>query len=104
MSDYKFIGLEKSTNKDKKYMAIFQNKKTGRNKTVHFGASGYEHFTEGHLDEKRKKRYLERHKKNENWNNPLTAGYWSAKMLWQYKTYNEALKNIKKDLKEKGYL
>jgi hypothetical protein len=104
MSDYKFIGLEKSTNKEKKFMAIFQNKKTGRNKTIHFGAAGYENYTEGHLDEERKKRYLERHKKNENWDNPLTAGYWSAKYTWQYKTYKEALKHILSDLKKKGYL
>lgn len=103
MSEYKFIGLEKSSNATKKFMAIFQNKKTGRTKKIHFGAAGYEHFTEGHLDEERKKRYFERHKKNENWNEPLTAGYWALKMLWEYKTYKEALKHIKKDLKKAGY-
>ena len=30
-------------------------------KIVRFGTIGYEHCTEGHLDEKRKERYLMRH-------------------------------------------
>ena len=31
---------------------------TNDNKKVYFGASGYEHFTEGHLDERRKLVYI----------------------------------------------
>ena len=36
---------------------------TNTGKIVKFGAIGYEHYTEGHLDEKRKQRYIMRHKK-----------------------------------------
>ncbi len=89
----------KSDKPDKKFYII-----TNSGKRVYFGASNYQHFTEGHLDEARKQRYLKRHKKNENWNNPDTAGYWSAKYLWFYPTYKEAYSEIKKELKSSGYL
>ena len=42
----------KSDRKDKKLMAIIDNKKT-----VHFGTMGYEDFTT-HKDEKRKQNYI----------------------------------------------
>ena len=31
---------------------------------------------------------------NENWNNPLTAGFWSRWLLWEKPTLNEAVRNI----------
>ena len=52
---------------------------TNDNKKIYFGQSGYEHFTEGHLDERRKWAYISRHRRNENWSDPNTAGLWS---LW----------------------
>jgi len=68
--------------------------KTG--KKVYFGAVGYEHYTDGHLDEKRKQAYIRRHKKNENWDNPNTAGFWSYHYLWLYRTKRQAYDEIKK--------
>jgi hypothetical protein len=64
----------KSDKVGKKYYII-----TNDNKKVYFGASEYEHFTEGHLDERRKLAYISRHRKNEDWKNPNTAGYWIQK-------------------------
>ena len=46
------------------------------NKTIHFGATGYEDFTT-HKDEKRKQNYTTRHKKNENWTDPNTPGFYA---------------------------
>ena len=77
---------------------------TNQGKKIRFGAKGYEHYTEGHLDVKRRDRYLNRHKKRENWNDPNTSGYWAAKYLWLYPTYNEAYKEIKKELRSKGLI
>jgi hypothetical protein len=74
------------------------------NKKVYFGQTGYEHYTEGHLDERRKWAYISRHRTSEDWGNPNTAGYWSMWFLWSKKTYEEAYRKIRKDLKEKGYL
>jgi hypothetical protein len=36
---------------------------TNTEKIVKFGVIGYEHYTEGYLDEKRKQRYRMRHRK-----------------------------------------
>ncbi len=88
-----------ATNKRYKYTII-----TNQGKKISFGASGYEHYTEGHLDPERKQRYLNRHKTKENWNNPNTAGYWSAKYLWSYPTYKEAYQKIRQELISKGYI
>ena len=88
-----------STDTIKKFFII-----TNQGKKVRFGAKSYDHFTEGHLDEARKQRYLKRHKKREDWEDPNTAGYWSAKFLWLYPTYHEAYKKIKEDLLKKGYI
>lgn len=69
---------------------------TNKNKKVYFGASGYEHFTEGHLNEQRKLNYIRRHINNEDWTDPDTAGFWSFWYLWFDPNYNNAYNNIKK--------
>ena len=62
--EYKFVKLVKLKDDKKKYKAVFKNLKTGKVKNVKFGASGYSHYTEGHLDEKRRLSYELRHKKS----------------------------------------
>lgn len=84
------VKISNSTNKDKKYMAVFykDNKKI---KTTHFGANGMEDYTI-HKDILRKNKYINRHKKNESWNNPLTAGALSRWILWEKPNLNDSLK------------
>ena len=84
---------------NKKYFIITQ---TGHK--VYFGAVGYEHYTDGHLDEKRRLAYIKRHKKREDWTNPNTPAYWSYRFLWLYPTKKEAYKHIKEELKKTGYI
>ena len=62
------IIITKSRKKDKKFDAVIDGKKT-----ISFGAKGYSDFTQ-HKDSERKQRYLNRHKQNENWNNPTVKG------------------------------
>ena len=59
------VDIKKSTNPEKKLMAIFYDgdKKI---KTTHFGSAGMSDYTK-HKDEDRKKRYIERHRVHENW-------------------------------------
>ena len=83
----------------KKFYVILNN-----GKRLYFGATGYEHYTEGHLNERRKWGYFSRHRKNEDFSDENTAGYWSMWFLWMYPSYKEAYKNIQKDLKEKGII
>ena len=73
----------------KKYDAIIGNK------TIPFGARNYEDYTK-HKNDDRKKLYENRHKKNEDWNNPLTAGFWAKNILWNKKTLTESIKDTNK--------
>lgn len=80
--------LEKSKSKNKKF-------KISNGKTINFGDSRYDDFTL-HKNPNRKKLYLARHKKRENWNKSgiNTAGFWSKHLLWNKKTLNKSIKNI----------
>lgn len=77
---YKLVEITKSNRQGKKWRAQFLNKETGRSKTVHFGATGYEDFTQ-HGDKERRARYIDRHSK-EDWTDPTTAGALSRWILW----------------------
>jgi hypothetical protein len=78
---------------------------TKSGKKIKFGQNGASDFTK-HKDEARRQRYINRHKKNENWSKSGidTAGWWSLKYLWSYPTKEEAYNNIKKDLKKWGMI
>ena len=83
------IFLSRSSNHRKKYMV-----KVG-NKTVHFGAKGYSDYTI-HKNPERKKRYIDRHKANEDWSikGIDTAGFWSRWLLWNETTLSKSIKSI----------
>ena len=49
-----------------------------------------------HKDEARKQRYIARHKKNEDFTDINSAGFWSRFYLWEKPTKKEAYENIKK--------
>ena len=91
---YDKMVIKKSTNNKKKKMAIFTNSKNNRKKTTHFGANGMSDYTIHHDDE-RKKRYLNRHKKRENWNDCSSAGSLSRWILWNKKTLSGSIKYFK---------
>ena len=80
----------KSDKPDKKYYII-----TNDNKKVYFGAAGMSDFTI-HKDEARKQRYINRHKKNENWNDKDSKGAWARWLLWNKPTINESYEYIRR--------
>jgi hypothetical protein len=84
--------LKKSTRKDKKYMVLIDNKK------VHFGQKGFTDFTINKNPEK-KKLYISRHKKRENWNKSgiETAGFWAKHILWNKPTLRESISDTEKN-------
>ena len=61
-------------------MAVF-TRDNGRTKTTHFGSAGMDDYTKT-KDKAQRKRYLDRHRKNENWNNYESAGSLSRYILW----------------------
>ena len=88
------VVIKKSTNKDKKMMAIFYDEER-KIKTSHFGASGYTDYTLS-KDEKKKQAYLDRHRTNENWNDYMSAGSLSRYILWNKKTISASIADYKK--------
>lgn len=67
----------------------------GSQKTTHFGASGYDDYRT-HRSEARKQAYLKRHRSNENWNDPTTAGSLSKWLLWSEPTLEAAISKFKR--------
>lgn len=95
--------LEKSDNPKKKYMVSFINPKSGRMKTIHFGAKGMSDYTI-HKDDERKQRYIDRHQKNEDWTDLTKSGTWSRFLLWGEKTLKKSIKEMEKKFKIKIWL
>ena len=83
------VTIQKSSRAGKKYMA-----KVG-DKTVHFGATGYQDFTTS-KDERRKKSYLARHKTSEDWalSGIDSAGFWARWLLWNKHTITASIRDI----------
>lgn len=88
------VVIKKSDKKGKKLMAVFTGP-NGRKKTTHFGAEGMSDFTK-HKDKERKQRYITRHRKNENWNDPMTAGALSRWVLWNKPSLRASISDFKK--------
>ncbi len=77
-----------------KYTAVFYQDEN-KIKTTHFGWRGMSDFTK-HKDPERKQRYMDRHKKNENWNDPMSAGALSRWILWNKPTLTASKKDYAK--------
>ena len=105
----KLLRVVPSQSATKKYDAIFMV--DDREKKVSFGAKGYRDYTL--LNNKNskfylpklfdrnvvKESYIRRHRENENWNNPLTAGALSRFILWNKKTLNASIRDFKRRFK-----
>ncbi len=84
--------IKKASDKIHKYVATFTD--DDRTYSVKFGRQGYSDFTI-HKDEQRKQRYLDRHRSNENWKKPDTAGALSRWILWNLPTLKESIQDYK---------
>lgn len=81
-----------SNKKTKKWMVITPD---GR-KVIHFGAKGYQDYTQHHTAS-RMKSYISRHS-GENWTKSgiNTAGWWSRYLLWSKPDLEDAIDYIEK--------
>ena len=95
----KKVVISKSSKSGKKLQAVF-TREDGSKKTTHFGSAGMDDYTiKG--DKEQRKRYLQRHRRNERWNAPETAGALSRHILWGDSTSRRA--NITAFKKRFGY-
>jgi len=91
----KSVSITSSSKSGKKLQAVF-TRDNGRTKTIHFGQAGAPDFTIT-KDKAQRKRYLDRHRKNENWSNPESAGALSRWILWGPSTSRqENIRSFKK--------
>lgn len=70
-----------------KLIAVFDD-----GQQVPFGSFGYEDYTT-HGDPHRKERYLKRHRANEDWTNPRTAGALSRWILWNKPNLHDSIED-----------
>ena len=92
------VVIKPSTKTEKKKMAVFYDKNKKKVKTTHFGAAGMSDYTK-HKDPERKQRYLNRHKKRENWNDFTSAGSLSRYILWGEPTLKASIEKYKNKFK-----
>ncbi len=90
--------MKKSTNPKKKLTATFLV--DDKEKSIDFGSASNKDYTiyskeDKAKAEKMKNAYLARHKVNENWNNPLTAGALSRWILWNKPTISSSVSDFK---------
>lgn len=87
--------LYESDKPAKKFYVEFINPDTGRQKKIYFGSSGFQDMRQ-HKDEERKKRYINRHKNREDWDDLTKAGTWSRFLLWAEPTLRDSIKEMNK--------
>ena len=86
----KLVSIQKSSKAGKKMMATF--KVDERTRVVHFGSSANKDFTIYYKTQGKEKAdkmrnaYIARHKVNEKWNDPMSAGALSRYVLWEAPT------------------
>lgn len=96
--------IEKGTAKNKKFKAVFSHyvdNKLKIIKTVQFGDSRYDDYTQ-HKNKDRREAYRKRHLKDLDKGNYMSAGYLSFYLLWgESVALNTNIKNYKKKFKLK---
>ena len=92
------VVIQKSHLPHKKLEAVIDGKKT-----VPFGQKKASDFTL-HKDPERKARYINRHKKNERWDDPTTAGFYSRWVLWNQPTIQKSVNDLNKKYKSVNFI
>ena len=88
------VTVTESERKDKRLKATFTS--DGKETSTHFGYKNGSTYID-HGDEKKRKAYLARHRVNENWDDPKTAGALSRWLLWgDHKTLQANVRAFKR--------
>ena len=84
------VEVTRSKQQGKKFEARFLD----GGPSISFGQSGASDYTRN-KDASRKKAYIARHKKNEDWDDQESAGFWSRYLLWEKPTIRGAAKALR---------
>jgi hypothetical protein len=99
---YKLLSLKEAKDNKHKYVVMLLDTTTNKKYKISFGAFGMNDYTlysknDDPEKERHKRNYLNRHRKNEDWNDIKSAGFWSRWILWSKPSVEESLKHtIKK--------
>jgi hypothetical protein len=97
----KLLSIKPSERPTKKYVATFCMCEGAtkccdtERKKVNFGSRGSSTFLD-HKNEKKRLAYVARHRVNENFNDPLTAGSLSRYILWNKTTLSASIADFKR--------
>lgn len=103
------VEISRSTNDEKKLMAVFSDEEGDKIKTTHFGQRGASDYTK-HGEKERMERYLERHgggtttSTKEDWKDPTTAGSLSRWILWNKPDLKASFNDYKRRFNLEGEL
>ena len=103
------VTISRSSNSEKKLMAVFEDSEGKKMKTTHFGQRGASDYTK-HGEKERMERYLDRHgggfetSTKEDWKDPTTAGALSRWILWNKPSLSASFTDFKKRFNLKGDL
>tara|TARA_R100001509_G_scaffold123280_1_gene77050 strand:+ start:168 stop:467 length:300 start_codon:yes stop_codon:yes gene_type:complete len=96
------VEIGKSNRNDKRFVAVFKSDDGKKIKTTHFGLKNPKKGTFiDHQNEKLKENYLKRHKENENWKDPMSAGALSRWILWNKPSLKSSIDDFKRKFKLK---
>ena len=87
--------VKKSDKPKKKYYAEFTDSESGRKKRTYFGQAGATDYLLS-KEKPRRARYIQRHKKDLQTNDPTRAGFLALYLLWSYG--NEKSTSLKTNL------
>lgn len=88
--------LTKSPKPEKRFKVIVEDDK--KKKTIHFGSgkpTGKGAFID-HKSPKIKDAWIARHKVRGTFDNPFSASFWSANLLWNKETLEDSIDDIEK--------
>ena len=96
------VEIGKSNRNDKRFVAVFKSDDGKKIKTTHFGLKNPKKGTFiDHQNDKLKENYLKRHKENENWKDPMSAGALSRWILWNKPSLKSSIDDFKRKFKLK---
>ena len=75
------VVIKSSTQPKKRFMAIFYDDSGKKIKTTHFSLKDSKAYID-HGSKERRSRYIERHRKRENWDQYMTAGALARWITW----------------------
>lgn len=98
----RLVIIENTKNNNKRLVALYTDHESNVHKKIYFGLKNSNGTYYDIKDDIKKENYIKRHRANENWNDPYTAGWLSRYVLWSEYSKVKLIKLLKTKLKSHG--